>query len=1138
MRVIFNKIIPIIIVLIGWALFFNSCEEEPPTLSVAKALTNLAVQDISSNSLTATINDTTVSFTGEAAAGTTSVTIQNIVVSDKATANKAIGDALPVNNATVTVTAEDGTTQNYTFSINVATAPVLSSDKAITAITINDGTSDFQGVISGTNITFGQVGFGVTEVTLTAIALSPEASANKSANAIINVNNSTIVVTAADGSTQTYTLTIVSKTLATLTNLMATDIESDYITVSTSYAAGNNATSEYGFVYSSVISGNGLVVGDGVSANTLSGTPTGNSFNATLQNLTNRTSYYVRAYAINNAGTAYSNQINPTTVMPIPPVLGGLSSSRITPSAATFSVPITTPGTVRIIEYGVVYSTTLTGTTLTITGNKIVGTVENPTGSLTVQGNSFDADTQYYSRAYATTSLGVVYSTNYINFRTKAFSYATLSNFTVDNINTPPATLFVSVEYEAGNTPTTEYGFIYSPSAPGDRLILEDVNTFGFLFKKHFEGALSGNRFTATLENLPFGDLNGEDFTFVRAYAVNRAGTIYTNPKGGEVQGTIFATLTGVSFTNPNTDSFNVTLNNYTKGNIPTSGYGFVYSNVISDADDLTIGNSGVSVKSLPGMPTGNEFSQDITGLLSGTTYFVRAYAFNVVTTGENMRLNTIYSDIENITTYQLLNIVEVNSNSSGSPTITVDMTAVYEGVPAPSDVGFLYSPTAMMDSGVQTIAATLSGQTFYASTSINELTTYYVRAYATNSIGTSYSNPQLLYRPPPPTILSISANSINVNSFMLTARFENETNQNPTNTGFLYSQTLTGDNLVMGASGVQTIAATLSGQTFYANITGLSRLTTYYVRAYAMNAIGDPGYSTSTSITPSIPTWQRVTAAAPWGIRTDYGLYSYSGQLWVMGGLNRNGSLNDIWTSADGENWTKVNPIGASWSKRFRFGAVVHNEELWVVEGERVIIGRSVSKSSDGANWSDVSTLFPNYTERFGAVSFDGYLYVIGGLNANSLNTVYRTLTGGSWEMVTQTSSFTAKHEHQAVVFQNKIWIMGGNNNGVWSSPDGSNWTSHGNAPWPGRINFAAAVYDNKIWIMGGIGETRNELRFNDVWYTSNGVDWNQLPSGDSHWSPRSNFSATVLDGQLYIMGGSFSNTSFLNDIWRFDLR
>ena len=260
---------------------------------------------------------------------------------------------------------------------------------------------------------------------LTTLNLSPNATASVNINDRIAVGeNVTIIVTAQNGSTQTYNLRIVAKTKAILTNLMTTNIGADNISVSTSYESGNTSTTKYGFVYSNTISGRGLVIGEeGIITKTISGTLVGNDFRTTLRNLNHSTTYYMKAYATNAAGTSYSNEVSVITETPEFPELQDLITTRITAVTATFTTPFTS--NTALTEYGVIYSPTLTGTALTITGTKIVGTIENPTTNLEVTFNNFTPNTLYYARAYAINSEGINYSNNYVTLRTEMLRGAT-----------------------------------------------------------------------------------------------------------------------------------------------------------------------------------------------------------------------------------------------------------------------------------------------------------------------------------------------------------------------------------------------------------------------------------------------------------------------------------------------------------------------------------------------------------------------------------------------------------------------------------------------------------------------------------------------------------------------------------------
>ena len=83
-----------------------------------------------------------------------------------------------------------------------------------------------------------------------------------------------------------------------------------------------------------------------------------------------------------------------------------------------------------------------------------------------------------------------------------------------------------------------------------------------------------------------------------------------------------------------------------------------------------------------------------------------------------------------------------------------------------------------------------------------------------------------------------------------------------------------------------------------------------------------------------------------------------------------------------------------------------------------------------------------------------------------------------GNWTRTTGNASWTRRYSFPSVVFDNKIWVMGGDHNDVWYSSDGVNWVqATSSAPWSARRGHTSVVFDNKIWVIGG----ENISFFND---------------------------------------------------------
>ncbi len=134
-------------------------------------------------------------------------------------------------------------------------------------------------------------------------------------------------------------------------------------------------------------------------------------FTSLLTGLIPGTTYYVRAYATNSAGTAYGNEISFITSVSLP-ILTTASPSSITSTTATSGGNVTNDGGASVTARGVCWSTSLNPT---IADNKT--TDGTGTGIFTSSITGLTLGNTYYVRAYATNSAGTVYG-NEISFTT------------------------------------------------------------------------------------------------------------------------------------------------------------------------------------------------------------------------------------------------------------------------------------------------------------------------------------------------------------------------------------------------------------------------------------------------------------------------------------------------------------------------------------------------------------------------------------------------------------------------------------------------------------------------------------------------------------------------------------------------
>ncbi|UCH14355.1 MAG: hypothetical protein JSV22_14805 [Bacteroidales bacterium] len=427
------------------------------------------------------------------------------------------------------------------------------------------------------------------------------------------------------------------------------------------------------------------------------------SYESSLVGLTENTLYYVRAYATNDAGTAYGDTISFTTEQPpnIPSVVTAAVSS-VTATSAICGGSITSDGSSPIVAKGVCWDTI-------INPNKTDNFTNNGAGSdaFVSEITGLTENKTYYVRAYATNSIGTAYGNN-VNFTAAdETSIPTVATTAADDISDSSAVSGGNVISDGG-TDVTARGVCWNTE--GTPTISDNITTDGSgtgVFTSNITGLLPVTTY------------------FVRSYATNSKGTAY----GSQIS---FATNASVPVVITTLASNITETSAQSGGNITSDGGAAVTARGVcwstseypTVSDDYTTNGDG----------TGS-FTSSITLLSPVTTYYVRAYATNSVGTAYgNQTYFTTNANLPTVSTDGISSITETSAqcygnvisdggadvsargvcwNTSGNPTISDDNTS--DG------------------SGTGTFTGSLAGLT--------PNTTYYIRAYATNSSGTAYGN-------------------------------------------------------------------------------------------------------------------------------------------------------------------------------------------------------------------------------------------------------------------------------------------------------------------------------------------------------------------------------------------------------------
>ncbi len=302
-------------------------------------------------------------------------------------------------------------------------------------------------------------------------------------------------------------------------------------------------------------------------------------------------------------------------------------------------------------------------------------------------------------------------------------------------------------------------------------------------------------------------------------------------------------------------------------------------------------------------------------------------------------------------------------------------------------------------------------------------------------------------------------------------------------------------------------------------------------------------------------PDWKLVGSAA-WQARDSQAECVFRDQLWVMGGWfdSFEAPPRDVWSSPDGQQWELVKQ-SAPWLHSDLAMSITFQDKMWMLGGwyNGRLPGHSASNqvwsTSTGEDWEQ-ATSAAAWSPRIaaGLVEFHGRIWLLGGTenyyfgDEKSLkNDVWSSVDGKNWKLETANAEWSPRAYHQAVVLNDKIYVMGGGNytpeyhskNDVWSSSDGVHWTCETNgAAWKPRLWFSAVTYRDRIWVLGGWSKEHDN--FGDIWHSSDGKTWTQLETKTT-WKSRHEHSAYVFQDKLWLAGGHARPLS--NEVWSLQL-
>ncbi len=298
---------------------------------------------------------------------------------------------------------------------------------------------------------------------------------------------------------------------------------------------------------------------------------------------------------------------------------------------------------------------------------------------------------------------------------------------------------------------------------------------------------------------------------------------------------------------------------------------------------------------------------------------------------------------------------------------------------------------------------------------------------------------------------------------------------------------------------------------------------------------------------------WVLASSTNHWEARSMPGVVVFNSNVWLTGGTSASGILNDEWKSENGVDWSLVTADGP-WNGRYGQQTIVFNDYIWFYGGKTGVWHmpqKDIWRSANGKDWNLINNNAPWY-KRTGqqCLVYSNKVWLMGGdcgvdditSATENTNDVWSSSDGYNWSIVTEAAPWKQRNSFSAVVFDEKMWVIGGENysyetgykrfTDVWSSTNGLDWTLvTDNAQWGERSSSKVVVYEDKMWLLGGYKYSGGPIWLNDIWTSTDGSNWVQ-ETDSAPWMGRAGHSCIVKNDAIWLMGG-YNNGNYGNGVW-----
>jgi hypothetical protein len=247
---------------------------------------------------------------------------------------------------------------------------------------------------------------------------------------------------------------------------------------------------------------------------------------------------------------------------------------------------------------------------------------------------------------------------------------------------------------------------------------------------------------------------------------------------------------------------------------------------------------------------------------------------------------------------------------------------------------------------------------------------------------------------------------------------------------------------------------------------------------------------------------------------------------------------------------------IGGTWmtegttgfTARSYLASAVVNSKIYAMGGFNNSGETNILEVYDPAanTWSTPATT-GTFTARgqLTAATVNGKIYTMGGLNGNGYMNTFEMFDPSTnvWSTPSTTGTFTARADLTSSVVNNKIYTFGGSMNYVQYSnvvevfdPSTNAWSTPATSgTFTGRFGMTSSAVNGKIYVIGGFVGAPCYCLSNLLEVFDPSTNAWSTPTSTNSMTARGDLTSSVLNGQIYALGGTLNSgsASYLTEVY-----